>query len=108
MRIKVNDQVEVIAGNYKGVRGTVQHVHPGRNLVVVSGVNVVKKHQKARPTASGRSQTQAGIIEFEAPIDASKVMVIDPKSGEPTRIGYRRLDDGRVVRYAKSSGATLD
>lgn len=108
MRIKVDDQVEVIAGNYKGVRGTVQYVYPEKNLVVVSGVNVVKKHQKPRPTAQGRSKTQAGIIEFEAPIDASKVMVIDPKTGEPTRVGYRRLDDGRVVRYAKTSGADLD
>ncbi len=108
MRIKVDDQVEVIAGNYKGVRGTVQYVYPEKNLVVVSGVNVVKKHQKPRPTAQGRSQTQAGIIEFEAPINASKVMVIDPKTGEPTRIGYRRRDDGSVVRFAKASGADLD
>lgn len=106
MRIKVNDEVVVIAGNYKGVRGTVQRVLPKQNRVVVSGVNVVKKHQKPRPT-SGRGQAQGGIIEFEAPIDASNVMVIDPSSGEPTRVGVRRDEDGRRVRYAKSSGNVL-
>lgn len=106
MRIKVNDEVVVIAGNYKGVRGTVQRVLPNENRVVVSGVNMVKKHQKPRPTG-GRSQAQGGIIEFEAPIDASNVMVIDPSSGEPTRIGVRRDENGRRVRFAKSSGNDL-
>ena len=90
MRIKVNDEVEVIAGNYKGVRGTVQRVIPDKNRVVVSGVNIVKKHQKPRPTG-GRSQAQGGIIEFEAPIAVSNVMLVDPKSGELTRIGLRRM-----------------
>ncbi|MFN2137488.1 MAG: 50S ribosomal protein L24 [Candidatus Promineifilaceae bacterium] len=107
MRIKVNDEVEVIAGNYKGVRGTVQRVIPDKHRVVVSGVAVVKKHQKPRQTG-GRSQAQGGIIEFEAPIDVSNVMLVDPKSGELTRIGVRRDDDGRAIRYAKNSGADLD
>lgn len=106
MRIKMNDEVVVIAGNYKGVRGTVQRVLPNENRVVVSGVNMVKKHQKPRPTG-GRSQAQGGIIEFEAPIDASNVMVIDPSTGEPTRIGVRRDENGRRVRFAKSSGNDL-
>lgn len=106
MRIKVNDEVVVIAGNYKGVRGTVQRVLPKENRVVVSGVNVVKKHQKPRPTG-GRTQAQGGIIEFEAPIDASNVMVIDPSTGEPTRIGVRRDENGRRIRVAKSSGNDL-
>lgn len=107
MRIKVNDEVEVIAGNYKGVRGTVQRVLPDEKRVVVSGVNVVKKHQKPRQTA-GRTQAQGGIIEFEAPIDVSNVMLIDPQTGEPTRVGVRRDEDGRRVRYTKKSGAELD
>ena len=107
MRIKVNDEVEVIAGNYKGVRGTVQRVFPNKGRIVVSGVNVVKKHQKAQQTG-GRSQAQGGIIEFEAPISVSNVMLVDPKTGELTRIGLRRDDDGRQVRYSKKSGEDLD
>ncbi len=107
MRIKVNDEVEVIAGNYKGVRGTVQRVIPEKDRVVVSGVNIVKKHQKAQQTG-GRSQAQGGIIEFEAPIAVSNVMLVDPKSGDLTRIGLRRDEDGRQVRYAKKSGNNLD
>ena len=63
MRIKVNDTVEVISGNFKGVRGTVQRVYPGKQLVVVSGVNIVKKHQKSRPTG-GRLRDQGGITAF--------------------------------------------
>lgn len=107
MRIKVDDQVEVIAGNYKGVRGTVQRVLLDENKVVVSGVNMVKKHQKPRPTG-GRTRTQGGIIEFEAPIDISNVRLIDPSTGEPTKVGYRRDEDGRQVRYAKKSGVALE
>ena len=107
MRIKENDEVEVIAGNYKGVRGTVQRVLPDKNRVVVSGVNVVKKHQKPQQTG-GRAQAQGGIIEFEAPVDVSNVMLVDPNSGELTRIGLRRDEDGRQVRYAKKSGEDLE
>lgn len=107
MRIKVNDEVEIIAGNDKGVRGTVQRVIPDKNRVVVSGVNVVKKHQKPQQTG-GRSKAQGGIIEFEAPIDVSNVMLVDPETGELTRVGQRRDEDGRLVRYAKVSGAELD
>lgn len=107
MRIKVNDEVEVISGNDKGVRGTVQRVLPDKNRIVVSGVNIVKKHQKPRSTG-GRSQAQGGIIEFEAPIDVSNVMLVDPKSGELTRVGYRRDEDGNLIRFAKNSGTELD
>jgi large subunit ribosomal protein L24 len=107
MRIKVGDEVMVIAGNDKGVRGTVQRVNRKDNKVVISGVNMVKKHQKPRPTG-GRGQTQGGIIEFEAPIDASNVMLVDPTTGEPTRIGIRRDEDGRRIRVAKKSGKDID
>ena len=107
MQIKVGDQVEVIAGNDKGVRGTVQRVLPRENRVVISGVNMVKKHQRSRPTG-GRTPTQGGIIEFEAPIDASNVMIVDPESGERTRVGIRRDENGRRIRYAKKSGRDLD
>jgi large subunit ribosomal protein L24 len=107
MRIKVGDEVMVIAGNDKGVRGTVQRVMRKENKVVISGVNVVKKHQKPRPTG-GRTQAQGGIIEFEAPVDASNVMLVDPTTGEPTRIGVRRDEDGRRIRVAKKSGKDID
>ena len=107
MRIKVGDQVMVISGDDKGVRGTVQRVLRKDNKVVVSGVNVVKKHQKPRPSG-GRTQAQGGIIEFEAPINVSNVMLIDPSSDEPTRVGIRRDEDGRRIRVAKRSGKDID
>jgi large subunit ribosomal protein L24 len=107
MRIKVNDTVEVISGNYKGVRGTVQRVFPKKQMIVVSGVNIIKKHQKARPTG-GRTRAQGGIIEFEAPIHISNVMVVESGSGERTRVGLRRDGNGNPVRYARKSGAELD
>ncbi len=107
MRIKTGDEVIVIAGNDKGEMGTVQRVIPRENRVVVSGVNIVKKHQKPRPTG-GRTQAQGGIIEFEAPIHVSNVMLVDPDTGEPTRVGIRRDEDGRRIRYAKRSGTELD
>lgn len=107
MRIKVGDKVQVIAGNYKGVEGTVQRIEPKTNRVVVSGVNLVKKHQKPQQTG-GRSQARGGIIEFEAPIHMSNVMLVDPESNELTRIGIRRDEDGRRVRFAKKSGVELE
>ncbi len=107
MRIKKGDEVEVIAGNYKGVRGEVLRVIPTEKRVVVKGVNLVKKHQRPRP-GTGRSQTQGGIIEFEAPIDASNVMLIDPESQLPTRIGIRKDELGNKIRYAKRSGVDID
>lgn len=108
MRIKIDDEVVVIAGNDKGVRGKVLRVIPRENRIVVAGVNVVKKHQRPRPTGGRGGQTQGGIIEFEAPIDASNVMLIDPKTDEPTRVGVRRDENGRRTRYAKKSNTDLD
>ncbi len=107
MRIKVDDEVEVIAGNDKGMQGTVQRIIAEQNRVVVAGVNVVKKHQKPQQTG-GRSQSPGGIIEFEAPISVSNVMLICPQTGEPTRIGIRRDEDGNRVRYSKKSGQDID
>ena len=107
MRIKVGDEVEVVAGNYKGVRGEVQRVLDKDNRVVVSGVNMVKKHQKPHQ-GGGMSQAQGGIIEFEAPMDASNVMLVCPETDEPTRIGIRRDADGNRIRYSKKSGNSVD
>ena len=103
MRIKVGDEVEVVSGNYKGTRGNIQRVLVEENRVVVSGVNLVKKHQRPQSTG-GRSQAQGGIIEFEAPISASNVMLVCPETGEPTRVGIRRDENGNRVRYSKKSG----
>lgn len=103
MRIRVGDEVEVVSGNYKGTRGSVQRVLVEENRVVVSGVNLVKKHQRPQSTGGG-SQAQGGIIEFEAPISASNIMLVCPETGEPTRVGIRRDENGNRIRYSKKSG----
>jgi large subunit ribosomal protein L24 len=107
MRLKVGDQVEVVSGNDRGLRGEITRVIPRENRIVVQGINVVKKHAKPRPSG-GRTPTQGGIIEFEAPIDASNVMLICPQTDEPTRIGFRRDEYGDRVRYSKRSGEDID
>ena len=108
MRINVNDEVEIIAGNYKGVRGTVQSVFRKEDRIVVSGVNIRKKHQKPRQ-AGGRSQAQGGIIEIEAPIHVSNVMLVDPADSDKlTRIGIRRDEDGQLIRFSKKSGTDIE
>jgi large subunit ribosomal protein L24 len=104
-KIKKGDTVIVIAGEDKGKRGTVQRVDAKQQRVVVSGVNIVKKAQ--RPVRAGRGQTQTGIIEFEAPIHISKVMLIDPKADKPTRVGFRIDPDGSKVRMARRSEVDL-
>ncbi len=107
MRFKKDDLVEVIAGNDKGVRGKILRVIPNDNRVVVHGVNMVKKHEKSRPTG-GRTPTQGGIIEFEAPMNASNVMLVCPHTQQLTRIGIRRDENGRQVRFSKRSGKDID
>ncbi len=93
----------VITGKDKGKKGRVIAAYPKENRVLVEGVNLVKKHQKPNP-----SNPQGGIITKEAPIHVSNVMPIDPKTGLPTRVGYRILEDGTKVRIAKRSGEVLD
>jgi large subunit ribosomal protein L24 len=107
MRIKEGDQVEVISGNDKGLRGTVLRVESKGDKVVVSGVKIIKKHQKPRPSG-GRTPAQGGIIEFEAPIHVSNVMLVCPQTGEPTRIGIRRDENGEAIRFSKKSGEDID
>ncbi|MFK5676538.1 50S ribosomal protein L24 [Ligilactobacillus sp. LYQ60] len=102
MFVKKNDKVKVIAGKDRGTEGVVEQVIPAANRVVVKGVNIVKKHQKP-----SNANPNGGIIEVEAPIDASNVMLIDPKDGKPTRVGYKVVD-GKKVRVSKKSGETLD
>ena len=105
MRIKQGDTVIVIAGNDKGETGEVTQVFSHQNRVVVSGVNRRTKHQK--PRQAGRSQVQGGIVEFEAPINVSNVMLVCPHTGEPTRIGIRRDENGKPVRFSKKSGQDI-
>jgi len=105
-RIKKGDTVEVISGNDRGLRGTVQSVLPKKNRVVVSGINTVKKHQ--RPMRAGRTQVQPGIIEFEAPIHVSNVMLVCPQCGQRTRAGFIWQEDGRKVRVCKQCDEEID
>ena len=102
LKIRRGDTVVVISGKEKGKRGEVEHVLPRENRVVVGGVNVRTRH--ARPS----QQNQQGLYHFDAPIDASNVMLIDPASGEPTKVGYRFTDSGEKVRVAKKSGRDID
>ena len=98
--IKKGDTVEVITGEHKGTRGTVQRVQGKDSRVVVAGVNIVTKHQK--PRQAGRGQVRAGKIEFEAPIHLSNVMLVCPKCNEPTRAGYSVNDSGVKTRICKN------
>ena len=101
MNLLVGDKVIVIAGNDKGKTGTIQKVYPKLNRVVVENVNVRKKHKK--PT---QQNPEGSIVEIYAPIDASNVMLVDPKTKKPTRIGHKEVK-GKKVRYAKKSGTVL-
>lgn len=102
MLIKTGDKVRVISGKDRGQEGTVKSVIKAKNRIVVEGVNKIKKHQK--PT---NVNPQGGIVDVEAALDASNVMVLDPSTNEPTRLGVRR-EDGKRVRYAKKSGKDLE
>ena len=117
MNIKKGDTVEVIAGNHKGQRGEVQRIvrgkfkygrdkgshDPDHDRIVVAGVNLVKKHQRR----TGRVNTQTGIIEREAALHHSNLMVVCPKCDQPTRVGVDR-NDGKKVRICKECGGTID
>jgi len=100
MKIKKGDNVVVISGKDKGKEGTVSRVMPRSNQVLVDGINVVKKHQKP----SGQNQ-QGGVIDRDMPLDASNVMFVH--KGNPTRVGYKVLADGKKVRIAKTTGEEI-
>ena len=102
MHVKKGDKVMVISGKDKGKTGVILAAFPKQDRVLVEGINMVKKH--AKPS---QINPQGGIVNQEAPIHVSNVMIIDPKSGEPTRVGYK-MEDNKKVRVAKKSGEILD
>ena len=101
-KIKKGDTVVVLTGRDKGRSGEVLRVIPAENRVLVDGVNMVKKHKRPSPASAG------GIETVAAPIHISNVAHKDPQSGKATRIGFRILEDGRKVRFAKASGEVID
>ena len=102
MRVTKGDRVRVIRGEARGTEATVIRVLPKQNRVVVEGVNVVTKHRKATQTGE-----EGGIIKFPAPIHVSNVMLLDPKSGEPTRVRRKKDQDGTVERLSVKSGQPI-
>ncbi len=107
MKVKKDDKVIVIAGNYIGKTGKILKVFPKKNRIIVEGVNIRKRHTKAN-----QQNPQGGIIEKELPIDASNVMLLDPKTNEPTRIGKKIIIDDKTgkkksVRISRKSGEML-
>jgi large subunit ribosomal protein L24 len=103
LHVKKDDNVMVISGKDKGKKGRIIAAYPRENRVLIEGINMMKKH--AKPT---QQNPQGGILNQEAPIHASNVMLLDPKGGKPTRIGYKTLDNGKKVRVAKKSGQAID
>jgi large subunit ribosomal protein L24 len=103
MKIRKNDNVLVIAGKDKGKKGKVRFAYPKKDRVLVEGVNFIKKHSKARGAAR-----QAGIIDLEATLHVSNVMLVCDKCGKPARIGHRILEDGRKVRFCHACGEVIE
>jgi len=103
MRIRKGDTVIITAGKDRGKKGKVRRALPGEDRVIVEGLNMIKRHSRAR-----RAARQAGIIELEAPLHVSKVMLVCDKCGKATRIGFRFLDEGKKVRICSSCQEVID
>lgn len=103
MHIKTGDTVKVLSGDDKGKQGKVLSVDIAKRRAIVEGLNIVTKHRK--PTANS---PQGAIDKIEAPIHASNLMLVDPKTGEATRIGRKRGDNGKLVRYSKKTGEVIN
>lgn len=101
-KIKKGDKVVVLAGRDKGKQGEVLKVLPAERRALVQGVNQVKRHTRASANSAG------GIVVKEASVHISNLAIVDPKTGDATRVGYRTLEDGRKVRFAKASGEVID
>ena len=105
-RVQQGDTIEIIAGKDKGLRGEVVRVLVRKDRVIINGANILKRHRKARP-APGGQQIPAQIIEFEAPLHLSNVMLVCGNCDEATRIGYRTADDGIKARYCKKCDSSI-
>ena len=103
MKIRKNDTIQVMAGKDKGKRGKVRFAYPKKNRVLVEGINFIKKHSRARGQVR-----QAGIIDLEAPINVSNVMLLCGKCNRPTRVGFTFLEDGRKVRICRKCREVID
>jgi large subunit ribosomal protein L24 len=103
VKIRKNDTVVIIAGKDKGKKGKVRRALPKEDRVLVEGLNMIKRHSRAR-----RAARQAGIIELEAPIHVSNVMLLCNKCAKPTRVGFKILDDGKKVRICRSCQEVID
>ncbi len=102
IRLKKGDKVVVLAGKDKGKHGEIVRMIPRELRAVVAGVNMIKRHTRQTQTTAG------GIIEREAPIHVSNLAIEDPRDGQPSRVGFKTLEDGRKVRFAKRSGEVID
>lgn len=100
-KIKTGDDVQVLCGRSRGVKGKVLAVYPRDGRALVQGVNMVTRHQKQTQTSEG------GIVKKESSIDLSNLALLDPKDGKPTRVGFRFDDDGKKTRYSKRSGEAI-
>jgi large subunit ribosomal protein L24 len=108
LKIRKDDTVRIITGKDKGKTGRVLRTDPRKHKVYVEGANIIKRHTKPRSLRdTQRAQELGGIVEMEGPIHVSNVMLIDPDSGEPSRVGIKR-EGGRRVRVAKKSGKEID
>jgi len=108
MKIRTDDSVQIMAGKDSGKQGKVTRTDPKKQRVYVEGLNMIKRHQRAQPSASGQGPgVEGGIIEKEGPIHVSNVMLLDPKDNKPTRVGIRTTDDGKRQRFSKRSGEAI-
>jgi large subunit ribosomal protein L24 len=108
MRVRTDDQVVLISGKDAGKTGRVTRTDPQRRRVYVEGLNMIKRHERPRSQGDLKNAQAGGIVEKEGPIHVSNVMLLDPKGNKGTRVGVRRDDGGKRVRYAKSSGTAID
>ena len=102
LKVKKGDHVIVLAGKDKGKHGEVLQVMPKENRAIVQGINIVRRHQKQS------AQQEGGIVSKEGAIDLSNLAIEDPKDGKPTRVGFKKLEDGTKVRFAKRSGEVIN
>jgi large subunit ribosomal protein L24 len=108
MRIKTDDQVVLISGKDAGKTGRVTRTDPQKRRVYVEGLNMIKRHERPRSAGDMKNAQAGGIVEKEGPIHVSNVMLLDPKGNKATRVGVRRDEGGKRVRFAKRSGAAID